>query len=411
MAFDQRRSRDDGKQENSRSAGTPGKTTLVESLSTRPRADGAGARDGTDVQAADRVTHGRSAEALPDEGIATDGAQQHLSQPIVVPAPPKAITIREFIKMVQTEEARWPVAERTQTALMITRLRKIFYGSEGWDKYLIPGAAGVPSGYTIVQHEDRRENLPLVGPDREIVRSHQTVTDRNGHTPDIASHQEVRLEDGNFCDIGHVFAGLDAHNHPTSISVGIGPATLVSVNDNVGATTWTGDLGSVVAECYFAAQRRGRPNTDAERQVIVDDYASPQDMLGNIDAYAIAGAFDTSNARGRAVSDLLSEFYLGETTTNGGNARANRYTRFCESVGLFWWTGLVFLNEDAWLDRWAAEVGGAAALYVGATTAGNIQTFPGLAGVVGGIRHTPLCRIVVQNFLTALKTLVAAEQA
>src|SRR5678815_4041708 len=133
MAFDQRRSRDDGKQENSRSAGTPGKTTLVESLSTRPRADGAGARDGTDGQAADRVTHGRSAEALPDEGIATDGAQQHLSQPIVVPAPPKAITIREFIKMVQTEEARWPVAERTQTALMITRLRKIFYGSEGWD--------------------------------------------------------------------------------------------------------------------------------------------------------------------------------------------------------------------------------------------------------------------------------------
>jgi Domain of unknown function (DUF4157) len=365
---------------------------------------------------ADLVTQGRSAEPLLDQGIsrgsATGGAQsavQRLSQPIVSPAPASAIGIRQFIQMVQAEEARWPVAERTQTALMISRLRKIFYGSPGWDQHLIPGAAGVAPGYNINQQEDRRENLPLPGFDREIVRSHQTVTDSSGATPAIASQQEVRLEDGSFCDIGHVFAGLDAHNHPASITVGLGPANVVNVTDNVGATTWTGDLGSVLAECFFARQQRGHLLSDAEGQAIVNEYASPQDMLGNIDVYAMASAFNTSNAGGRLVSDLLSEFYLGAATTAGGGARVHRYSRFCASIGLTGWTGSGFANEAAWLDRWPPEVAGAAALYIGATTEGGLQTVPALAGMVLGIQQNPMARLLVQNFLNALKPLVSAE--
>jgi len=127
-----------------------------------------------------------------------------LSQPIVSPAPPRTTTIRQFIALVQAEEARWPVLEQAQTATMISRLRKIFYGTTGGETKLIPGAASVASGF--------------------------------------------------------------------------------------GAVTWTGDLGSVLAEAVIASITGGRSLTAPETQTIVNEYASPQDMLGNIDAYAMASA-------------------------------------------------------------------------------------------------------------------------
>jgi hypothetical protein len=87
---------------------------------------------------------------------------QRLDQPIVTPAPLSAISIRDFIKLVEAEEAKWPLAEQTQTSLMITRLRKIFYGTAGWDDYLIPGAKGIASGYNISEVEIGRENLSIL---------------------------------------------------------------------------------------------------------------------------------------------------------------------------------------------------------------------------------------------------------
>jgi hypothetical protein len=211
-----------------------------------------------------------------------------LNQPLVAPAPASAITIGNFIQLVKAEEAKWPASERTQTALMITRLRKIFYGTSGWDTYLIPGAKAIASGYNITEEETARENLSIpYSPDATIVRRRQVVKDASDVSPAIASQQEVKLEDGTFADIGHVFAGLDAANHPRSISAPLGLG-LASASDNKAAVTWGGDIGSVEVEIIFDGFNRGVPTAAANMQAMVDLYASPQDMIGNIDAYVMA---------------------------------------------------------------------------------------------------------------------------
>lgn len=47
-------------------------------------------------------------------------------------APKQAITISEFIQLLRIEEGKYSEAEQRNTKLMLTRLRKIFYGSEAW---------------------------------------------------------------------------------------------------------------------------------------------------------------------------------------------------------------------------------------------------------------------------------------
>jgi Domain of unknown function (DUF4157) len=358
---------------------------------------------------ADLVVQGKSSEGLLEEygaDHAADHAVQRIYQPIVEKAPATAISIRDFIALVEGEEKRWPVAEQTQTSLMISRIRKIFYGSEGWDKHLIPGAASISSGYNIRQQETGRENLTLTGVDADIVRTRQIVTDASGHSPAIADQQEVRLEDGTFADIGHVFTGLDAANHPTSVSAPLG---LVSLKDSKAAVTWTGDIGSSLAEIiFYGLNHPGAAVPTSASQPIINEYASPQDMLGDIDAYVMADQYDISNTSGKKVSELLRAYYLGAATSPDGRAREHRYSRFCALTGLTGWSSGSFANEKDWVDRWTPEVGAAAALYVGATTSG-ILAGPGRAGVVLGTKDHPIARILVQAFLDALKTRVAAE--
>src|SRR5262249_9609194 len=74
------------------------------------------------------VVGNRSRKFLPAQyppRTAARKAVPRIDPPIAAPAPSTAIGIRAFIELVEAEEARWPAAEQTQTALMISRLRKI----------------------------------------------------------------------------------------------------------------------------------------------------------------------------------------------------------------------------------------------------------------------------------------------
>ena len=358
---------------------------------------------------ADLVVQGRSSEALLDayaRSSAPVRAVQRIYQPIVTRAPATAITIRTFIALVETEERKWPPAEQTQTALMITRLRKIFYGSEGWNHFLIPGGADISPKYNISQKETSRENLAIpFAADAELVRSRQVVSDASGRSPAIASHPEVRLEDGSFCDVGHVLAGLDAANRPDKA----GFWGVATASDNKAAVTWTGDIGSVLAEILFKRFNSGTVSP-ADAQRIINKYASPQDMLGNIDAYVMADQYNISNTARKKVSELLRAYYLGATGTPDARAREHRYSRFCARTGLTGWNGSGFNNEAAWISRWAPEVGAAAALYVGVTTSG-VLVLPERFIIMKGIQTSPSIRTLLRAFLDALKALVAAEPA
>jgi hypothetical protein len=354
---------------------------------------------------ADKVLRGESAEALLDQMAGGSGgggaAVQRLTQPIVSTAPATAMPIRRFIELVEAEEARYP-GDEMKTSLMITRLRKLFYDSPGWNEHLIPGAAGIPAGRSTSMQVDRRDPLDLPGPINATIRRDHLVVDGN---PDIARNQEVALEDGTFCDLGHVFAGLDASNHQTMVD-GPGP---INVRNNVDAVTWVGDLASVVGEIMFAEENNGSTAVSAaDRQALVNEYASPQDMLGNIDAYAIRSAYGISDTSGRRVSTILREFYLGAAGTRGGDARNHRYTRYCGQVGLTW-SGGTFTNESAWVTAATNDVTNATMLYIGASTESSVAAGWWMTDLNQVALNATLSREVVQNFVNALRTLCAAE--
>ena len=333
---------------------------------------------------------------------ATEHVARQVEQPIVSKAPKSAMTIDRFIELVEQEEARYSLEEQQNTSLMITRLRKIFYDREGWNKHLVEGAANVPAPYKTTRRITGREKVDMFGPfDLTAVRDVYPVTDEQGKTPEISTNQEVRLSDGSFVDLGHVFAGLDAFNYPQE--VGMRPVKIAS---NVGAVTWLGDLGSALAEAQFKYINKGEVR-QAELQAVIDEYSSAQDMLGNIDAYVIKETFAIEKkAGGQKVSDILKSYYLGAATTTAGQAREHRYSKFARSVGLTGWNGAAFSNETAWVQTYGDEVSDAAALYIGATTEGVIG-YPSAVGMsqnAGG-------KYLAQLFLDALKKRIYSEPA
>ena len=290
-----------------------------------------------------------------------------VTQPIVTQAPAGAIALERFIGLIEQEEAKLPSEEQTNTRLMITRFRKLFYGTPGWDQYLIPNAASVSPLYRVEQVERpgtrRTVEMPWLPNLISYVDKSSRLPDAPENLQEPGRIQEVCLPDGTFVDLGHVFAGLDALNFPSMVD---GPLT-VNISRNVDAVTWVGDLGSVLAEAVLKATESECYVTSSEYQAIINEYASPQDMLGNIDAYVISDAFDISSTHGLKVSEILRQFYLGDASR-----RAHRYSRFAELVGLGTYSSGQFSNEAAWIDSYVDDVNDAAALYLGAQTEGRI---------------------------------------
>lgn len=323
---------------------------------------------------------------------------------------PRAAALDAFLRVIRAEEDRLARRERLDTKLMITRLRKLFYGGHGWDEYLIPGAAEVTPLYPFEMADPVRREFEVPGPNVLDFVDRRPRLD--GAPPQLVRPgdlQEVRMHDGELVDVGHVLAGLDAINHPGPVA----PLGLYAMARNVDAVTWGGDLGSVLAEVLFQGARRERALTDAELQEQIDLCAPPQDMLGNVDAYAIGAAYDISHGAGCAVSDILLDYYGGSPTA--GTARSRRFTTFALEVGLGRLEGDAFAAEPAWLNRYEREIGHAAALYVGAI--GDLAAW-GLPYAVGAklglmksARDSPLRRPLLERFVASLRSEVAREAA
>jgi len=326
-----------------------------------------------------------------------------LIQPIVGEASEKSRRIEDFIQLIEEEEAKAPPEEQTNTKLMITRCRKLFYGTEGWDKHLIPGAAGVKPLYRVQEVEKTRRTIevPYLPNMMTYVEKEPRLQGAPGQLTEPRKIQEVRLPDGTIIDLGHVFAGLDALNFPAEVD---GPGT-VNISKNVDAVTWLGDLGSVLAEAVLKAVESDRVITASEYQAIINEYASPQDMLGNIDSYVIGNAFDIRSEKGLKVSQMLRQYYLGEHA-----ARARRFSKFAELVGLGTCSSGSFSNEDAWIESYIDEVNDAAALYLGAQTEAPwygtlLQRWPGAVGLA----MNQGARFLLELLVIALKRLVQGE--
>ena len=308
--------------------------------------------------------------------------------------------------MVEAEEAKFPVGEQTNTSLMITRLRKIFYGSQAWDDYLITGVRNIQSPYGAPRERERsRETVDPPGPFNsfDMVDRETYPVDAHGNRPEIYNNQEVALQTGShagmYCDIGHVFAGLDAFNHRDVVDAS--SFATISI-DNVEGVTWVGDLGSVLAEAQIRGINANRNLTDSELQAVIVQYAPAQDMLGNIDAYAIADAYNIGASAGLKVSQILRRFYLGQ---GGDNHQNRRYTVFCNGIGLAGWNGTRFTNEEDRVDHYTDAVNDSAAMYIGAGGDGwLVKRFAAVGmSMNGGSEY------LVKAFFRSLKTARSTE--
>jgi hypothetical protein len=339
-----------------------------------------------------------------------------LYQPMQGPAPSSAQSIKDYITLVEAEEAQYPNSNR-DTKLMLTRMRKIYYDTPGWNDTLIKGTAGINGHYAhraVAEEPPYTIDLGIVGATSgdkiTVVKTRYPAVDSSGNIPNIFNQQEIKLADGSYLDIGHVFAGLDAFNNFNKV----GSASVIfTVDSNVDDCTWVGDLGSVLAELDFLTRRQRRDLTEAEQQVVINKYASAPDMLGNIDAYVIKQMFNIVS--GKKVSEILREYFLGEYYTTpipaSVNARKYRFSKFSQGVGLILTqrNPVTFSNETTWIDKYANQINNSAAQYIYANTQPFGSGVQARINYLFGTSFAQSSRTLANRFLTTLKQRISAE--
>lgn len=144
--------------------------------------------------------------------------------------PATSLTLSEFLELLQQEE-NFFANEPAGGAQMLTHLRKIFYGTAGWDNELIRGGANISCRYlvrvvsTVEQHSSTKHRKHSSGGTLHqrvevIVREGDWMNPNAGTEPAIYddNHQEVILPSGLICDLGHVLAGMDAISYPAPVA-------------------------------------------------------------------------------------------------------------------------------------------------------------------------------------------------
>ncbi len=332
------------------------------------------------ASAADGNAGSQRAQSLDESGSSLEAGVEVLPGEVKVPFEERAkpgnhyMPFCDFIALLRKEEARYP-KEAQNLPMMITRLRRIFYGTSGWEDFLIPRRKEVPTRYESVPKEKREEEIDLGW---QSTRTYQDPPDvyykQEGKKDEKLElmqpfkgqkdiyPQEVQLPNGQLVDIGHVLAGLDALNYPSAVGLplGIGPM----VEDNAAAATWIGDLGSAVAETVMQHFKGAGPVDDqitpAQIQAQVDALAPARDMRGNLDAYVIASHFDTMSVGQMTVTDILESYYL-----SSNQKQFKPYTTFADAIGLgFLKQGGGGDAENKWINDAAEQVSQAAEQYV-----------------------------------------------
>ena len=332
------------------------------------------------------------AMGVPIPEIITTNEMPNISLPLVVEPPvgKNINTIEWFIEKIKKEEAKVEDqgGDCRNTKEMITKLRKIFYTGGGWESRLILGTDNIPSPYGLPIEEERGRktilscygSFDLVDIEKfpcEIKISEEECLKK----PEIYDNgnQQVTLTEGNYegayVDIGHVLAGLDAVNNNNSgdgVFV-VDPVFGLGIDNNVDAVTWVGDLASSMVDAFAAYFEKGNL-TDEELQMSIVPGSSPQDMLGNMDAYVIG--YDEefnigATINGPKVSEILESYYLGKDVPEHFDSKLNnqnkRFSIFAEKIGLIWDpASMSFSNRDEITDKYIDQIADTGAFVLGA---------------------------------------------
>ncbi len=319
-------------------------------------------------------------------------------------------TIRVFLQNLRAEEAKYSEEEQNDVVLMTTRLRKIFYSSPNYDKYLIKGVADIKAPYS----EANEINVPSfvkkietpLGLEVELIDKVTFTADSSGAVSPLRENlytsQEVAVSANEVADLGHTLCGIDATFHPNSVTppkfLGI-QWTRIKIDKNIDAVTWVGDLGSAVAEVYFAERLKKRKLTIVEQQEVIDQLASAADMLGNIDAYVINKLFVEKNKE--KVTDIFENYYLSDAKKYS-DLRKHRFLLFAQAIGLVW-NGKSFDNYDKMLKYYTDQVNDSAAFHyaISAKRSGKWNVVKALPSILKMSRNA-YAKVIVAAFFEEL---------
>ena len=226
----------------------------------------------------------------------------------------------------------------------ITAFRKLYYDS--------PSAAKTYAGAVV---GGGAFNILIPGAAATKLPPSWSTPGLDGAADYLRKHQILSIG-GQSVDIGHMLAGADAAKHPTSLSLAGG---MVKLRSNVEATTFGGDLGSVVTE-YIHGSKASFRDTAMVRSSVLDSYydgsnamASAEDMAGNADAYSLT--FDSS----KSLTENLRDYYAA---TSGGAKK--RFTGFAAAIGLGTLSPSGFSGDTkVWRDAMREEVFNSALAY------------------------------------------------
>jgi hypothetical protein len=314
----------------------------------------------------------------------------------------------DFLQRVDELE-RLAIADGYTLAQPVTAFRKVFYDS-ATSKSSYPGA---PSGGVW--------NVLIPGAAATTMPPTWGTATAAGKVRELQA-RKVLVVNGVPVDMGHVLTGLDARGHPTTVSLSLLGFPLVQMRSNVEATTFTGDLGSVVGQ-YIRSSKRSFRDTALELQpgLLDDTYkeSADGDMAGNADAHLIA--LDPS----RTLVENLRAYY--RPTTAGWR---RRWQAFAMTIGLgtftpasavmgAYWQSVFIGTFSGSTERWRADMQGevmnAALAYAAAKGhRGDVVNVlsdpgPGIARTTFWEMYWNVSGWVLDEFLRRLKRAVVAE--
>lgn len=339
--------------------------------------------------------------------------------------------ISQFIDLLKEEEKYYKEGA-VNTKLMITRLRKIFYDAYGWNTQLIRGAAHIKGRYKVTLTDDPSESYikqSSLKPELSVSESgvkhqHRVVTVRPddwlnpnaGSVPEIYknNNQEVLLENGLICDMGHVLAGMDAYNYPSIVSplpnwLFFIHKLFPNVDSNLDASTWIGDLSSISGEFLFEEKLAKKRISETQKQELINFCSSPADNLGNIDSYVISKSYDISSANGQKVTEIFEDYYLNNGIGAQDKSLPERILIYCESIGLKNWDGNKFENEKKWLTYYVKELRTTTAFYVFTRYGGLKKWFIALKTWLGVNDEYLALETILVLYLDALRGIINQE--
>jgi len=269
---------------------------------------------------ADRVLANQRVDTLMpgDTGAACEGAVQrqiYSTEPAGKSDPNALIPLKDLITYVKAVEDAYPQDTPQQ---ILTRTRTRYYSGLKFEQ-LIPGAPHtqpsnrmmtIEHGMSIPAPDDPRRLDRRIG---EAAWSHLTARADENAKGDNPSPFIV-MPDKSLIDVGHVLLAVDALLHPiTSI-----PFSSYGI-PNIDPADWVADMA--FADIWTEQhERNGVPPEDARKKPAKPDFntyyeasAPDADLLGDIDAYGIAGK--AKEAPAQRLSLVLASYYGSETTT------------------------------------------------------------------------------------------------